>query len=1496
MSRSKIVYSHFFVILIIITFFQISLHAQIFQKVTNSIIVSDSPPSSTAGWIDYNNDNFLDLFVAREEFLPNLLFKNLGDGTFIKIIDGDIVNDLDKTRGQTWGDINNDYFVDLYITNQGNNSFYLNDGDSTFTKVISGQFVNNNDNSDGCCWGDYNNDSYLDLFVANRGLNCLYKNNGDGTFEKIPTGSIVNEYNESVSCSWADYDNDGDLDIFVANTAYENNDLFLNNNDGTFTKTISGTIVTDGENSTGCSWGDYDNDGDLDLFVANFGQNNFLYNNNGDGTFSKITSGVLVNDGGYSRGGSWGDYDNDGYLDLFVVNGNGQNNCLYHNNGNGTFAKITSEIVAQEGGNGTSGVFADFDNDGDLDLFVTNADRGNFFYLNNGNSNNFLNIKCVGTSYCNSSAVGTKVSIKSNFVWQTAEIITQTGTRGSQNSLNAEFGLGTATIVDSIIVEWPAAQTNQIFTNVAANQFLIIYEPIVPIITNILPIKAYQGLTSNITITGKNTHFSDSTGILNVWLEKGANTIDATNFAAQSNTLLNADFYIPVSSDTGLWDLVIETTIDSVIKSADAIKIFPEPPVIQISPDSIHFSLETGLTDSASFTIANIGNDTLTFSLSDETIRGEYKKSRSVDRSYLRSEFNVQLTKGQQDWRVGQSPSDGSGGPDLFGYKWIDSDEPGGPVFNWIDISGTGTPVTGLGDDDFIGPFPIGFTFSYYGQEYSEFYICSNGFLGFGPNTSGYSSLSNSQIPNTFEPNNILPWMWYDLNPSAGGSIFYETLGDRLIVQFVELPEFGSPGTVTAQVIINTSGSILYQYLAFQNGIYTSYCTVGIENYNGSDGLQVLFNSSGYLHDNLAIMFNYGADWLSEKPLSGNIPPNSSMDIKAIIDADGLFGGNYQAWVVANSNDPINPQVKLPKISLDVTGIPIISVSPKPLLFDTTFVGASLELQINNAGTDTLIVSNIVSTNQIFTIDTTSLLISPLSGYPLQVVFDPLVPGEYEGWIIVESNDTQNPLDSTFVRGVAVEAPVAVVTPTFNNPVSVLLGDSTDVVIEIGNSGGTALEWTARVTRAPVSPLEKNCTPVGQAKRSATVEEAPVLLENPSLPFPAPWDLQFGYSLPSVGNAGSEFDGEYFYITKWASNYIDKYDVNGNFIEEFSIPGVNGLRDLAFDGTYMYGGAAGNTIYEMDFTTQTLVGTIASPVAVRHIAYDERYDAFWVGNWSTDIALIDRNGTTLSTIPSYSLGLVGLYGSAYDNWSEGGPYLWAFDQGMGPGTPQYIYQIDLNTGMLTGFAYDVSVDFPQSFGIAGGLFACEGIVPDKATIGGVLQGTPDILFGYELADVGLSWISLLTESGIVEPGGQADLTFRMHGTEQDGDTAYVVIYTNDPMAPVVNVEVIRDVVVGINQPGNVPTIFDLKQNYPNPFNPNTTIKYQLPKASEVELQIFNILGQRVKTLVKGKVQTGYYETVWDGRNDLGQQAASGIYIYRFKAADYQKTLKLILLK
>ncbi|HKB86178.1 MAG TPA: T9SS type A sorting domain-containing protein [Ignavibacteriaceae bacterium] len=238
----------------------------------------------------------------------------------------------------------------------------------------------------------------------------------------------------------------------------------------------------------------------------------------------------------------------------------------------------------------------------------------------------------------------------------------------------------------------------------------------------------------------------------------------------------------------------------------------------------------------------------------------------------------------------------------------------------------------------------------------------------------------------------------------------------------------------------------------------------------------------------------------------------------------------------------------------------------------------------------------------------------------------------------------------------------------------------------------------------------------------------------------AQWDLELTFNINTAtgaaGNAGAEFDGTYLYTTRWASNLIHKYDMAGNLVEEFSIPGVTGLRDLAFDGTYFYGGAAANTIYQMDFVTKTLVGTIPSPVAVRFIAYDEDNDAFWCGTWSDTPTLVSRTGTNLG---SFVTGLTGQYGAAYDNVTPGGPFLWIFDQGTTGACPGslMIIQYEISTGSATGLAHDGCADLTD--GIAGGLFSTVDYVAGKFSIGGVEQsnsGLDDTFFIYEVGDAG----------------------------------------------------------------------------------------------------------------------------------------------------------------
>ncbi len=462
-----------------------------FTKITAGDIVNDQSYTEGVYWLDYNNDGLIDMFAANITNQNNLLFKNDGGGNFTKITAGILVNDGGFSYGASAGDFNNDGFPDIFVVNGGssasqNNFFYTNNGDGTFTKITSGIFVNEIGNSWGSSSVDYDNDGKLDIYTANYNRNnFLYKGNGDGSFAKITDGPIVNDGGNSLTCAWGDYNNDGFPDVFVANANFasgENNFLYRNNGNGTFTKITAGAIVNDGGNSTGASWGDYDNDGNLDLFVTNyFTENNFLYKNNGDGSFTKITSGNIVNDGGASVGSAWGDLDNDGDLDLFVSNDNNQNEFLYINNGNGTFTKITAGDIVNSGGRSNGSAWGDYDNDGDIDLYVANGNQpvqqNNFLFRNDGNSNSWINILCRGV-ISNRSAIGTRITasavINGINVKQTREINGQTG-YNAQNSLNVELGFGNASVIDTIIIKWPSGITD-VYINVAVNKFVTAIE------------------------------------------------------------------------------------------------------------------------------------------------------------------------------------------------------------------------------------------------------------------------------------------------------------------------------------------------------------------------------------------------------------------------------------------------------------------------------------------------------------------------------------------------------------------------------------------------------------------------------------------------------------------------------------------------------------------------------------------------------------------------------------------------------------------------------------------------------------------------------------------------------------------------------------------------------------------------------------------------------------------------------------------------------------
>ena len=469
-----------------------------FSQILEGSVIEDSIPYSyRPRWGDYNNDGYQDLFIARGSYnkvgikpdQSNSLYRNNGGTDFTPITSGEIVNEVGKSSDACWGNFNNDSFLDLFIANgndktEENNRLFRNNGDDTFTKITDGAIVNDGGKSFACAWVDYNLDGFIDLFVANYGVNFLYRNNGDGSFTKITEGSIVTDVANSNACCWGDYDNDGDPDLYVAN--YGDNHLYENNGDGTFTKINRQNIVSDGSDSQGCNWIDCNNDGNLDLFVANgiapYGKPNLLYLNNGDATFSELTEGDIVNDSNNSFNGSWEDYDNDGDLDLLVVNSININytpnyseeNCVYLNDGQGNFTKIPKglSLTNTPYKMNMGAAWTDFNNDGFSDLIATRI-YNNALYLNRGNQNHWINIACVGTS-SNVSAIGTRIRLKSTIngqsTWQMRDIYGQNG-----YGLNARFGLGDAMTIDSVIILWPSGRIDT-YTNKSANQFAKVIE------------------------------------------------------------------------------------------------------------------------------------------------------------------------------------------------------------------------------------------------------------------------------------------------------------------------------------------------------------------------------------------------------------------------------------------------------------------------------------------------------------------------------------------------------------------------------------------------------------------------------------------------------------------------------------------------------------------------------------------------------------------------------------------------------------------------------------------------------------------------------------------------------------------------------------------------------------------------------------------------------------------------------------------------------------
>ena len=483
--------------------------------------------------LDFNTDGYLDIYCVNGGNLPgtelenpirNRLYRNDGDMTFTDVTQQAGVTGIGYGVGSCVGDYDNDGDPDIYITNFGPNQLYINNGDGTFTDVTQQAGVGESGWSTSSSFADYDNDGYLDLYVVNYvdfelgnnpkcakndfptycspnifepTFDVLYRNNQDGTFSDVTQSAGLEKPGKGLGISWADYDNDQDLDVFVANDLMQDF-LFRNEGNGTFTEVsmlVGVAFNEDGQplNGMGTSFGDYNNDGNLDLVVTNFqDQPNVLFHNEGNGFFTDLSYSCGIGEKSLiylSWGVDFFDYDNDRYLDIFIANGHiddniedfsevgtyAQRNQLFQNRGDGTFKEVSSDfgsgLQLRKVSRGMA--YGDLDNDGDLDLVISNLNqRLDVLRNDGGNENHWLAIKCIGRK-SNRDAIGTRIRLKTEESTQIREIRSGSSYL-SQSDLRAYFGLGTAKTAD-IEIEWPSGN-QKILHSVQPNQILVIKE------------------------------------------------------------------------------------------------------------------------------------------------------------------------------------------------------------------------------------------------------------------------------------------------------------------------------------------------------------------------------------------------------------------------------------------------------------------------------------------------------------------------------------------------------------------------------------------------------------------------------------------------------------------------------------------------------------------------------------------------------------------------------------------------------------------------------------------------------------------------------------------------------------------------------------------------------------------------------------------------------------------------------------------------------------
>ncbi len=722
----------------------------------------------------------------------------------------------------------------------------------------------------------------------------------------------------------------------------------------------------------------------------------------------------------------------------------------------------------------------------------------------------------------------------------------------------------------------------------------------------------FQGLSSMKTLKVENTGSKDL-NISSVTSSEASFTVDFENpINLAPNT--SKTFYLTYTAIN-----IGEVTADIVISSSDTFGneevsvavsgtgLVPPEVEVTTNPSPVEVTVMAGEMESIDVAVANNGGSDLAYTLVKPfySTVGEVTMANHTPAPALTS-------KDDTDSRVGEPVQLGKGGPDMFGYMWMDSDESAEVMYDWMEISVMGTKLD-LGADD--GVFvDLPFNFPFYDGMYAQMQVASNGFITFGTELGSIGGFSNQDIPDDSNPNNLIAPLWDDIEPQNGDGVYLYTTNDYVVVQYNEVPAFLGSTYATFQAIIYANGDIKYQYKDVESYSGVERATVGIENEDGTNALSVVFNNT-YLKNELALM-------IKSPFVTGSVAPGAIANVELVFDASDMYDGVYEAPLKVLSNDPATPTVEVPT-TLTVIGEPEITLSADMMVFDPIYYiedemnTVTQELIISNTGTKLLAIDSVyfMNASDVFTKDKSGAFeLLPEEELMVKLSFTPNAVGTYSNKLKVASNDEDMSLVWAELQAEAIAPPVAVFDPTSKLELHLRSDESVSSLSNIANGGASVLNFDASVIyledgsaeTTAVSPIyERNDAQVvvnrsfAQSGRALTYQQAAEpdnftnsIIYDPEL---APDDY-YGYNGTAAYSAANRFmvTSSTFKLTH-ITNYYQNWDVSDPVVLEIykggSLPGEG---ELVATQAYTHAEASGgaNCLIELNTPLNFVSGDV----------------------------------------------------------------------------------------------------------------------------------------------------------------------------------------------------------------------------------------------------------------------------------------------------------------